>query len=79
MNKITQEYLKECCTYNAETGVLTWTERPDSHFIANIHTASEIANRFNSANSGNEVGSAHGSQQRRNTNFMLIMGGSNRL
>lgn len=31
-NKLTQEHLKECLTYDHETGSFTWNERPLSHF-----------------------------------------------
>lgn len=30
--KITQEYLKECVTYDLETGIFVWNERPLHHF-----------------------------------------------
>jgi hypothetical protein len=29
---ITQNYLKECVSYNEETGIFVWNERPLSHF-----------------------------------------------
>jgi hypothetical protein len=35
MNKkqvLTQEYLKECLTYNPETGIMIWNTRPLNHF-----------------------------------------------
>jgi hypothetical protein len=50
MQELTQEYLKECFTYNPETGDLTWKERPLHHFksiknqkIFNSRQAGEIA------------------------------------
>lgn len=30
--KLTAEYVRECLAYDAETGVLTWKQRPRSHF-----------------------------------------------
>jgi hypothetical protein len=49
---ITQEYLKECVTYNPGTGVFVWLNRPLIHF-KNI-----IAHRaFNSMYAGKEAGS----------------------
>lgn len=30
--KLTQEYLKECLTYDPDTGIFVWNERPISHF-----------------------------------------------
>ena len=31
---LTQDYLKECFEYNADTGILTWKKRPRLHFRA---------------------------------------------
>jgi len=50
--KITQEYLQECFSYNHETGVLTWKERPREHF--NTDRGCRI---FNSGWAGKEAGS----------------------
>jgi hypothetical protein len=45
------EYLRECFDYHPETGILTWKERPPSHF-KNTHGW----NTFNSKYAGKPVG-----------------------
>ena len=32
MKKLTHDYLKECLTYDDDTGIFTWKERPLKHF-----------------------------------------------
>jgi hypothetical protein len=48
--ELTKEYLKECLTYNIETGIFTWKYRPLHHF-KNAHGM----NTFNSKFSGKEL------------------------
>lgn len=49
---LTQKYLKECFSYNTETGILMWLERPRSHF-----KTSTAFNTFNKRFSGKNAGS----------------------
>jgi len=46
------EYLKECISYDPETGVCTWLRRPREHFETN-----QLFNWWNSRYSGKEAGS----------------------
>ena len=50
----TQEYLKECFSYDAETGYFTRLVRPDHHF-----PASGYAVTFNTRHAGKIAGSPH--------------------
>lgn len=45
-----QEYLRECFTYDSETGLLLWNERPSSHF-----SDKSGCQRWNSRNAGKEA------------------------
>lgn len=47
-----QEYLKECFDYDSETGVLTWKDRPASHFSTS-HTHKRWRARFAGTAAGN--------------------------
>jgi hypothetical protein len=49
-----QEYLKECFDYDAETGILIWKERPIHHF----KNATGM-NIFNGTTAGNVAGTIH--------------------
>lgn len=44
---ITPQYLRECLSYNRETGELTWRERPSSHFQDGAKTAKHEAAIWN--------------------------------
>jgi hypothetical protein len=48
------EFLRECFEYNPETGILTWKERPESHFIGS--RAQNPVSRFNTRYAGKQVG-----------------------
>jgi hypothetical protein len=48
--ELTKEYLKECVTYNHETGIFIWNERPLHHF-KNSHGM----NTFNSQRKFNKI------------------------
>lgn len=50
--KLTQDFLKECLTYNPETGIFIWNTRPLSHF-----KTKSIWKTWNSRLSGKEAGS----------------------
>jgi len=50
------EYLSECFDYDKDTGVLTWQNRPESHFV----TQSKHK-RFSTLSAGKEVGTVDGS------------------
>ena len=51
----TQEYLQECFEYNPETGILTWKERPLSHFkdgVRQKQAQTRWNNKFNKTKAG---------------------------
>jgi hypothetical protein len=48
------EFLRECFEYDPETGILTWKERPESHFIGS--RARNPTSRFNTRYAGKQVG-----------------------
>lgn len=49
--KLTQDFLKECLTYNPETGIFIWNTRPLSHF-----KTKSIWKTWNSTRSNREAG-----------------------
>lgn len=50
-----QEYLRECFSYDPETGVVTWKHRPLSHFGGDTHAM----NTFNANYPGRQAKSKH--------------------
>ena len=60
------EYLAECFSYEPETGILTWKERPDSHF-----SAPKFRKAFNTKSAGKEAGTLD-----RNGYLVLRLAGS---
>lgn len=50
-----QDYLLECFSYDSESGVLAWRQRPASHFAGNLHAR----NTFNAIRAGLEARSKH--------------------
>jgi hypothetical protein len=48
---ITQEYLKECLSYDETTGNFTWIERPSHHFNSNV-----VKRQCNSKHAGKKAG-----------------------
>lgn len=51
-----QQYLRECFDYDPETGVMTWRERPLSHFKDMERTAVHSWRSWNGGNAGHEAG-----------------------
>ena len=61
MKKLTQEYLKECFEYSAETGELHWKERPREHFKTGKQDGKTAWKTWNSQNAGKLVSSVNSS------------------
>lgn len=54
---ISKEYLRECLSYNPETGCFIWNERPESHFSpSSKRTAEQKSRIWNSHYSAKQAG-----------------------
>lgn len=49
-------FLRECLDYNPETGILTWKERPESHFLHSSRADGGFNKKFAGKVAGNVMG-----------------------
>lgn len=69
---ITQEYLKECLTYDSETGIFTWLKRPRKHF--KTERAWKV---FNSQYAGKPAGAKKTDKKSRTSYLIIQIDGKN--
>ena len=67
---ITHEYIKQCFSYNKETGLLRWLQRPRNHFL----TTHEFK-RWNTRYSGSVAGSPSHKKASGTTYLQVKIGG----